>query len=131
MDWKTVAEKIIQDDQNKWDRKVAGQDLRISGDGALELVNGGGANHTYSLSDLATTEMCQRLDIPVKYFRRLSNEMKAKVGNYDLRQQDGKSFLLRGKGDWIRAFLSSDLLRTTTPRSRRRWKACSARALSQ
>jgi hypothetical protein len=38
MDWKTVAEKIIQDDQNKWDRKVAGQDLRISGDGALELV---------------------------------------------------------------------------------------------
>jgi len=37
MDWKSVAEKIIQDDQNKWDRKVGGQVLRISGDGRLEL----------------------------------------------------------------------------------------------
>jgi len=27
MDWKTVAEKIIQDDQNKWDRKVSGEEL--------------------------------------------------------------------------------------------------------
>jgi hypothetical protein len=106
MDWKTVSEKIVQDDQNKWDRKVSGQELRISAEGTLELSNGVSKN--YALSDLATTEMCQRLDIPVKYFRRLSNEMKATVGNYDLRQQNGKSFLLRGKGDWIRAFLSSD-----------------------
>jgi hypothetical protein len=27
MDWKTVSEKIVQDDQNKWDRKVSGQEL--------------------------------------------------------------------------------------------------------
>jgi len=40
MDWKSVAEKIIQDDQNKWDRKVGGQVLRISGDGRLELSTG-------------------------------------------------------------------------------------------
>jgi hypothetical protein len=52
--------------------------------------------------------MCQRLDLPVKYFRRLSNEMKATVANYDLKRQNGKSFLLRGKGDWIRAFLSAE-----------------------
>jgi hypothetical protein len=34
--------------------------------------------------------------------------MQAVVANYDLNRQNGKSFLLRGKGDWIRAFLSSD-----------------------
>jgi hypothetical protein len=53
MDWKIVSEKIVQDDQNKWDRKVSGQELRVSGEGALELVNGGGISSTYSLSELA------------------------------------------------------------------------------
>jgi hypothetical protein len=27
MDWKSVSDKIVQDDQNKWDRKVSGQEL--------------------------------------------------------------------------------------------------------
>ena len=36
MDWKSVSEKICQDDQNKWDRKVSGQELRVSATGALE-----------------------------------------------------------------------------------------------
>jgi hypothetical protein len=105
MDWKSVSEKIVQDDQNKWDRKVSGQELRISAEGMLELSNGVSKN--YALSDLATSEMCQRLDIPVKYFRRLSNEMRATVANYDINRLNGHSYLLRGKGDWVRAFLSA------------------------
>src|SRR5438309_11640355 len=103
MDWKSVSEKIVQDDQNKWDRKVSGQELRISSSGDLTLSNGDSAGKTHSLSEVATSQMCQKLEIPVKYFRRLTDEMKATVANYDLKRQNRKSFLLRGKGDWIRA----------------------------
>jgi hypothetical protein len=106
MDWKSVAEKIVQDDQNKWDRKVSGQELRISPEGALELSND--STDTYSLSEVATSQMCQKLEIPVKYYRRLPDVMKATVGNYDINRLNGNSYFLRGKGEWIRAFLSSD-----------------------
>jgi hypothetical protein len=108
MDWKTVSEKIVNDDQNKWDRKVAGQELRISSSGVLELSNGGSAGKPYSLSEVATSQMCQKLEIPVKYYRRLPDEMKSTVANFDIRRLNGNSYLLRGKGDWIRAFLSAE-----------------------
>jgi hypothetical protein len=106
MDWKTVSEKIVQDDQNKWDRKVSGQELRVSAEGALELSNGG--SKSYALSEIAITQMCQKIEIPVKYYRRLPHEMKATVANFDIGRLNGTSYLLRGKGDWIRAFLSAD-----------------------
>jgi len=106
MDWKTVAETIVKDDQNKWDRTIAAGELRLGESGSLLLdgINGG----TLSLSDLAVSQLCERLEIPARYYRRLPGEMRALVANYDLSRQDGKSFLLRGKGEWIRAFLSSD-----------------------
>jgi hypothetical protein len=106
MDWKTVSEKIIQDDQNKWNRRVSGVELRVSERGALELGNGAGAQ--YSLSEVATSQMCQKLEIPVKYYRRLPDEMKAMVANYDINRLNGHSYLLRGKAQWIRAFLSAE-----------------------
>jgi hypothetical protein len=108
MDWKTVSEKIVQDDQNKWDRNVSGKELRISDSGALELSNGSSAGKTYSLSEVATSQMCQKLEIPVKYYRRLPDEMKATVANFDIGRLNGHSYLLRGKGDWLRAFLSAE-----------------------
>jgi hypothetical protein len=54
------------------------------------------------------SQMCERLEIPARYYRRLPGEMQAVVANYDLNRQNGKAFLLRGKGDWVRAFLSAD-----------------------
>jgi hypothetical protein len=110
MDWKTVAEKIVQDDQNKWDRKVSGKELRVTESGALQLVNGHAETSAFSLSDTATAQLCQKLEIPVKYFRRLPDGMRATVANYDLDRQNGKSFLLRGRSDWIRAFLSEEYI---------------------
>ena len=107
MDWKSVAEKIAKDDQNKWDRKVSGQELRVSISGALELSNGNGTGSTYSFSEIATSQMCQKLEIPVKYYRRLPDEMKATVANFDIGRLNG-SYFLRGKGEWIRAFLSAE-----------------------
>jgi hypothetical protein len=108
MDWKAVAEKIIQDDQNKWDRGVSGKELRVSSNGALEFSNGNGAANSYALSEVATSQMCQKLEIPVKYYRRLPDEMKATVANFDIGRLNGNSYLLRGKGAWIRAFLSAE-----------------------
>src|SRR3989304_5928124 len=105
MDWKAIEEKIVQDDQNKWDRKANGQQLKVNKEGVLELPDNGDSGN-YQLSDLALTQMCQRLDVPVAYYRRLPGEMKAMVANYDLSRQNGQGFLLRGKGGWIRAFLS-------------------------
>jgi hypothetical protein len=64
MDWKTVSEKIVNDDQNKWDRKVSGQELRISSSGVLELSNGDSAGKTYSLSEVATSRCARNLRFP-------------------------------------------------------------------
>jgi hypothetical protein len=108
MDWKSVAEKIIQDDRNKWDRGVSGKELRVSSNGALEFLNGDSVANSYALSEVATSQMCQKLEIPAKYYRRLPDEMKATVANFDIGRLNGNSYLLRGKGEWIRAFLSAE-----------------------
>src|SRR5580704_16930564 len=52
--------------------------------------------------------MCQKLEIPVRYYRRLPSDLKATVANHDLRRLAEHGYLLRGKDEWIRAFLSSD-----------------------
>ncbi len=81
MDWEGVEERIFQDNQDKWDQKVSSDHLRVTQAGALELSDGTGLTGCYSLSDLAAGQMCQRLGIPVGYYRRLSGEMKALVSN--------------------------------------------------
>ena len=98
MDWKTVAEKIIQDDQNKWDQRWLAEELEIAKLG----------HDVWPFSDLAMSQFCQKLDIPVRYYRRLPDQMKIVVANYDLERFKGTSFLVRGKGNWIRAFLSAE-----------------------
>jgi len=108
MDWQSVAEKIVQDDQNKWDRTVSAGELRVSQDGKLEVLENFHWNGSHSLSDLAVTQLCQKLEIPVKYYRRLPDEMKATVANFDIGRLNGHPYLLRGKGEWIRAFLSAE-----------------------
>lgn len=103
MDWKTVEERIILDDENKWDRTADAVGLRISDAGKLQRD----ANGTYTLSDLAATQLCGRLKIPVAYYRRLPGPMQATVANFDLGRLTRGRWLLRGKGEWIRAILSS------------------------
>lgn len=107
MDWAQVEQGIVEDDRNKWDRKVPAVALRIDQDGGLEL-NGDGRPERLSLSELATSQMCGRLGIPVPYYRRLPDEMKAVVANHDFKRLAEGAFLLRGKEQWVRAFLSSD-----------------------
>src|SRR5437870_4086976 len=108
MDWKSVEEKIVQDDQNKWDRKASAHELRVLDTGRLEVVENCVWSGSYILSDAATSQMCQKLEIPVKYYRRLPDEMKATVANFDINRLNGHSYILRGKAEWIRAFLSAE-----------------------
>src|SRR5215471_3893259 len=98
MDWKSVAEKIVLDDQNKWDQRWLAEELEVAKLG----------HDVWPFSDLAMSQFCQKLDIPVRYFRRLPDEMKIVVANYDLGRLKGTSFLVRGKDQWIRAFLSAE-----------------------
>jgi len=112
MDWEHIAKEIIEDDRDKWDRVVPGKQIRITRSGELtnsswESTNGG-PTERFPLSELATGQMCSRLRIPVPYYRRLSGEMKATVANYDLERLRANTYLLRGKRDWIRGFLSSE-----------------------
>ena len=98
MDWKTVSEKIVQDDQNKWDQIALAEELEVAEVG----------EEVYPFSEHAMSQFCAKLDIPIRYFRRLPDEMKIIVANYDLRRLKGTSFLVRRKSNWIRAFLSSE-----------------------
>ncbi|MCI0421595.1 MAG: hypothetical protein L0387_22385 [Acidobacteria bacterium] len=80
----------------------------MSEDWTLTVANGDGKRSHYPLWELATSQMCQRLSIPVDYYRRLPGEMKAMVANYDLQRLNGNAYLLRGKGEWIPALLSAE-----------------------
>lgn len=108
MDWSNIESQIAADDHDKWDRKTSGDKLRVLETGALAMTNGHGEPAHFALSDHATSQLCQRLEIPALYYRRLPCAMKATVANYDMGRFKDKSYLLRGKGDWIRAFLSAD-----------------------
>ncbi len=39
MDWEGVEERIVQEDQDKWDQKVTAQDLRVTRVGALDMID--------------------------------------------------------------------------------------------
>jgi hypothetical protein len=108
MEWNEVAEKISEDDRGKWDRKVPAPELSIGQSGQLVAMNGGPLPDAYSLSDLATSQLCERLNIPAAYYRRLPGEMKATVANFDLKRQGDRQFLLRGKATHVRAVLSGE-----------------------
>ena len=108
MTWNEVAARIIDDDRGKWDRKVSAEQVWVSQSGTLIAMNGGPAPDSFSLSDLATTQLCERLAIPPAYYRRLPAELKATVANFDLKRLSDRQFLLRGKATHVRAVLSGE-----------------------
>jgi len=107
MKWSDVATKIAEDDRGKWDHALRGSDLAIDSTTALAKANGSALPEPLHLSELATTQLCERLSIPPTYYRRLPPEMKATVANFDLQRLADRRFLLRGKADRIRAVLSA------------------------
>lgn len=83
INWRNVEERVVLDDQNKWDRKATAKEMRVSTAGPLELAYGNGATAQLALSDLAVSQICHKLEIPISYYRQLPGEMKALVANND------------------------------------------------
>jgi hypothetical protein len=110
MDWTQVETQIVEDDRNKWDRTASAKALRMVEHGFLQLNGGDGEPDRFALSELATTQMCQRLGIPVLYYRRLPRELQAVVANHDFGRLGDNAYFLRGKDEWVRAFLSTDYM---------------------
>jgi len=108
MDWNEVSAKIVEDDRGKWDHKIPATQLWVGSEGKLLAKNGEPAPDAFTLSDLATSQLCERLSIPAAYYRRLPGNMKATVANFDFNRLQDKSFLLRGKATHVRAFLSGE-----------------------
>lgn len=108
VDWSDVASLIAVDDHGKWDLEVLADHLSVGETGQLVSTNGGPAPESFRLSELATTQLCERLGIPVPYYRRLPATMKATVANFDLGRLGDRPFLLRGKAQHVRAFLSGE-----------------------
>lgn len=106
--WDEVARRIADDDRSKWDRKVPATQLAIGQTGELMAMNGGPVPDPFVLSDLATSQLCERLGIPVAYYRRLPTDMQATVANFDLKRLSDRQFLLRGKAHYVRACLSGE-----------------------
>jgi hypothetical protein len=83
MDWSQIEESIVYDDRQKWDRKALAAELRMAQDGVLEVDSPDRPPGHFTLSELATGQKCQRLGIPVRYYRRLHDCFKFQLANYD------------------------------------------------
>jgi len=105
MNWETIKQQVSEDDQEKWDLQVSTASLAINASGLLQISSNGNSGK-FGLTEHAITQLCQRLAIPARYFKRLPAEMRAQLANYDLGRLDDSTFLVRGKGQAIRAVLS-------------------------
>jgi hypothetical protein len=132
-----LKRQIAEDDQHKWDLIVPKDRLALS-QGLLTLPEEHLDEHpeSLSLSPWATAQVCQRLGIPVDYFKKLSRPLRDANVNHWLWRQDAepddentaqsggpRSWLLRCKGEGVRAVLSdryrpldnADLIGTLIP----------------
>lgn len=105
MEWEQVRQQIEDDDREKWDLTVPASVVRVEPNGLLRIQNNGTAK-LLGLSDNAISQLCQRLAIPVKYFKRLPPEMQSGLANFDLERIRDSHFLLRAKNSTVRAVLS-------------------------
>lgn len=105
MNWETIKQQVLEDDHEKWDLNVPTASLALNTSGLLEVSSNGNSGK-FGLTEHAITQLCQRLSIPARYFKRLPKEMQAQLANYDLGRLDDSTFLMRGKGQAIRAVLS-------------------------
>ena len=102
MDWKSVEEKIVQDDQNKWDRKVPGKTSPLHRRGFWKSPTADRPK-ILLLYRIWPRARCAVGSISQSNISGAS-QMRAFIANYDFKRLNGYSDLLRGKGEWVRAF---------------------------
>lgn len=115
-----MKRQIAQDDAGKWDLVVPKDRLALS-QGLLTLPEEHLDEHPecLALSPWATAQVCQRLSIPVDYYKKLSRPLRDANVNHWLWREDAElddegnprpggsqSWLLRCKAQTVRAVLS-------------------------
>lgn len=105
--WEQVMTLVHQDDCGKWDNEVDADKLRMGEGGDLVLGNSG-PTRAARLSDFALSQLCAKLELPARYLKRIPSELRARCVNHDLAAaaSNGRRFLIRGKGEMVRAVLS-------------------------
>jgi len=81
-----VRDRVREDDRGKWDVTVPREALMVR-DGRLIVPEGCDGQHPHELAPgpWATAQMCQRLRIPVSYFRRCPTRLQDEQANHWLR----------------------------------------------
>jgi hypothetical protein len=106
MDWETVKALISRSDRGKSDVLVRPKDIRWLDCQGLILADLDGIG-ICQFSSWAESQLCNRLGIPVKYFRECPGELKRMQLSYWLDHGKGERlWRLRLQGKTIRAVLS-------------------------
>jgi len=106
--WEEIQELICKDDDDKWDVIENVKNLKIDNAGKLVLANNN-SQGPLKLLPHAFGQMCARLNIPVRYAKRIPTTLQAQCINYDLGKfgkYRSRPWLLRCKGNSVRACLS-------------------------
>ena len=114
MTMKEVSERLCADEETKWDTLTERHRIRIHGGrlffGQMSLQN---FPQGLELTPWATTQLCQKLDIPTAYFRRCPTHLQDSQASHWLWKLEAKDtedtaeeWLLRMKGDRLRGILS-------------------------
>lgn len=106
--WDEVMATVRKDDVGKWDTEEPAECLSMGDEGDL-VVRDGRSSRSLSLSEHAFTQLCGKLEVPSRYLRRLPDRIRAQCVNYELLRAriDSRSFLVRCKGESVRAILSA------------------------
>jgi hypothetical protein len=116
--WDEVCDQLQKDDLGKWDRIIPRDELRFE-EGQIDFPRRyalAGSTNQLKLSDWATNQLCQKLGVPVSYFRRCPTSLRDAQVNYWLRHPEGEAessdsrgesrWLLRVRGETLRAVLT-------------------------
>ena len=105
--WKQVRDRIDKDDVGKHDILVDPLSIKwLARDGEFLLRTDEAG--PFCLSDWAESQLCARLGIPVKYFRKCAPKLKKMQVEFLIRERCdcSKRWRLRMRGDTIRAIVS-------------------------
>lgn len=90
MTFQEVHEKVLVDDEDKWDAVVRRADVTMrDGKVVVTEVFGGNGDQSKELTPTpwATAQLCQRLSIPTAYFKRCPPELRDVQFNYWAKQE--------------------------------------------
>ena len=92
----------------KWDQKIDTAQLKMVLDGDRIKLKANGKNDPYSITKPCHSQIAERLEIPVKYYTRMENELPDLLIENVNRwlKEKPKEVFIRGLGDAVRAFLS-------------------------